>query len=49
MERVNDLTEVVYEKRQKTVLGKVIEKEEAWRDAPPSFQEMLPVARKMVK
>jgi hypothetical protein len=26
-----------------------MEKEEAWRDVPPSFQEMLPVARKMVK
>jgi hypothetical protein len=31
------------------VLRKVMEKEEAWRDIPPSFQEMLPVARKMVK
>jgi hypothetical protein len=26
-----------------------IEKEEAWRDVPPSFQEMLPVARKIFK
>jgi hypothetical protein len=39
----------VYQKRQDTVLRKVMEKEEAWRDVPPSFQEMLPVARKMVK
>ena len=28
---------------------KVMEKEEAWHDVPPSFQEMLPVARRMVK
>ena len=40
---------MVYQKRQDTVLRKVMEKEEAWRDVPPSFQEMLPVARKMVK
>ena len=40
---------VVYQKRQETRLRKVMEKEEAWRVFPPSFQEMLPVARKMVK
>ena len=40
---------MLYQKRHDTVLRKVIELEEAWRDVPPTFQEMLPVARKMVK
>jgi hypothetical protein len=31
------------------VLRKVLWQEEAWRDVPPIFQEMLPIARKMVK
>jgi hypothetical protein len=30
-------------------LEKVMVNEEAWRDVPPSYQEMLPIARKMVK
>jgi hypothetical protein len=36
-------------KGERTVLRKVNEKEEAWRDIPPTFNEMLPIARKMVK
>ena len=36
-------------KSQRTVLRKVLEREEAWRDIPPTFNEMLPIARKMVK
>lgn len=40
---------VVYQQRQETVIVKAMEKEEAWRDVTPSFQEMLPVARKIFK
>ena len=40
---------MVTEKRKQLVLDKKIVHEEAFRDVPPTFTEMLPIARKMVK
>ena len=40
---------MLYQNRIETVLRKEKKEKEDWREVPPSFQEMLPVARKMVK